>query len=105
MSVVTDIILVTGIDDGGAEDEHPNADRLSAYLEREHNGHHLLKTDGHAGGNKAMQCDVFMAAINFLDHDAFVEWFRSIEWESPEKAQLMLKCEDCDRFEIFTPEI
>lgn len=102
MSVVTDIILVTFLNDGAKRDnEHPNADRLSAYLEREHD-RDLQKVDEHAGGDKMMQCDVFMAAINHLDKDEFVKLFRSIEWEWPEKTQLMIKGEWDDRFEIFT---
>jgi hypothetical protein len=106
MSVVTDIILVTGIDDGAErEDEHPNADRLSAYLEREHGGRGLAKVDQHAGGRKAMQCDVFMAAVNFLDKDAFLAWFHAIEWHDPEQVQLMLKGEQEERLTIITPEI
>ncbi len=106
MSVVTDIILVTFIDDGAAiEEEHPNADKLSAYLEKTHGQPGLIKADQHAGGRKAMQCDVFLAAVNWLDKDAFLDWFKAIEWDMPECVQLMLKGENDDAFTIYTPEI
>ncbi len=106
MSHVADIIFMTSIDDGSnVEDSHPNADKLSAYLVRNHNGAYLVKVDDHAGGNKAMQCDVFMAAINYLDIDEFVEWFHGIEWEYPESVQLLIKDEHDDQFSMYTPKI
>jgi hypothetical protein len=98
MSHVSDIILITAIEDGAAvESDHPNADRLSEYL-RENHKSSLIQVDGHAGGNKAVQADVFMAAINYLDIPAFVAAFKSVHWEIPECAQLLIKDEHDDRF-------
>ncbi len=106
MSHVTDIIFTTAIEDGAEIDySHPNTDKLSAYLEKKHNGATLVKVDGHAGGRKAMQCDVFMAAINYMDIDAFVEWFNGIEWEYPESVQLLIKDECDDLFAVYVPKI
>jgi len=104
MSHVADIILVTCIDDGAeADDCHPNADKLNAYLKNNHNGAGLVKVDNYAGGNKAMQVDVFMAAINYLNIDAFVEWFRGVEWQDPECVQLLIKNEHDNRFTAYIP--
>jgi len=104
MSHVTDIILMTSIDDGAGDREgHPNADKLSAYIEKNHRGHTLVRVDCHAGGNKGMQCDVFMSAINHMDIEAFVAWFHGIEWERPESVQLLVKDEHDDRFTMYCP--
>ena len=102
MSVVTDMILVTAIDDGGGEDKHPNADRLNAWIREAHGPTEALKkVDQHAGGNKAVQCDVFVGAINYLDEKGLIAAFRGVQWESPDCAQLMLKGEQKDRFTVY----
>lgn len=104
MSHVADIILITSIEDGGENgNDHPNRDKLSAYLEKNHSGATLVKVDGHAGGRKAMQCDVFMAAINYMDIDGFVSWFGKIKWEYPESVQLLIKDENDDLFAVYVP--
>lgn len=104
MSRVTDIILITAIDDGASTDqEHPNVDQLNDYLKSQHGGCSLVQVDHRAGGSKAMQCDVFMAAINYLDHGALLAHLEAISWETPECVQLMLKGEEEDRFSIFRP--
>jgi hypothetical protein len=106
MSHVADIIFTTAIEDGAETDgAHPNTDKLSAYIEKNHSGATLVKVDSHAGGSKAMQCDVFMAAINYMDIDAFVAWFQGIEWEYPESVQLLIKDEHEDLFTVYVPKI
>ena len=103
MSYVTDIILVTMIDDGAElEDTQPNADQLSRYLSVNHGGACLNKMDAYAGGNKAMQCDVFMGAVRSMDAAIFIEAFKAIEWEFPECAQLFIKEENDDCFTVHT---
>jgi hypothetical protein len=103
MSSVTDIILSTTIEDGATEEEtHPNADVLSNWLVTNYKGG-LVKVDQLAGGNKAMQRDVFLAAINYLDHEAFLALFHSVNWEWPEDVQLLLKGEHDDVFTVHTP--
>ena len=104
MSVVTDILLCTAIDDGApAEDKRPNADALSAWLVQRHGpACELKKLDGYAGGNKAMQCDVFGVAVNYCDTDELVAAFRAVKWQYPESAQLLVKEEDWDAFRLFT---
>ncbi len=105
MSNVTDIILSTAIEDGASkQDEHPNVDLLNAYIKKEHNWA-LIRVDQYAGGGKKVQCDVFMAAINYLNIDEFVKHFHTISWECPECVQLMLKGEHDDKFTIYEPQI
>ncbi len=102
MSHVTDIILITFIDDGGIEDAHPNVDLLNEYL-TQHNHGQLIKVDGYAVGHKVMQCDVFLSAANFLYIDEFVKEFNKVPWEDPDSVQLLLKDEEDDRFTVYTP--
>ena len=54
----------------------------------------MEKVDKYAGGDKAMQCSIFLASINYLDIEQFTVLFRSIPWENPEMVQLFLKDED-----------
>lgn len=108
MSSVTDIILVTGIDDGAIRDAaQPNADKLNAWLNEfmvcPVNGGALVKVDRLARGDKAMQCDVFITAINYLDHEEFLAAFHAIQWASPECVQLMMKGEHDDLFTVYRP--
>jgi hypothetical protein len=95
MSRVTDLVLITSISDGGGEDEHPNVDKLSAWLTENHRCA-FQRVDQHAGGNKAMQCDVFLVAVNYLDADGFLAQFRAIEWDSPEAVVLIVNAEEMD---------
>lgn len=105
MSHVTDIVLLTAIDDGGHDDEHPNVDRLEDWLKREYSPHvRLVKVDQHAIGTKAMQCDVFITAINYLNIEGFVEAFRAIPWGMPDCVQLLIKDEHDERFTVHLPE-
>lgn len=102
MSVVTDIVLLTAIDDGGIEDEHPNVDLLNNWIQANHGpAETLKKVDQHGGGNKAMQCDVFVGAVNFLDVPGLIEAFMVTPWDMPECAQLLLKEEQEERFKLY----
>ena len=86
MSTVTDIILITATDD--SENFAPEFG--------------LKRVDGYAGGNKAMQCDVLMSAMNALtvEPDEIVAWFHGIKLHAPECAQLLLKEEHEDVFTV-----
>jgi hypothetical protein len=104
MSHVADIILVTMIDDGGEREDHtPNANRLSDWLAVQHGlANRLVQVNGLAGGNKVMQCDVFVCATNYLAIEDFVREFRAIPWQYPESAQLFIKNEGDDAFTVYT---
>ena len=98
MSHVTDIIIVTMLDDGGGEDCHPNVDLIA-----EKAGIWFEKASDKVGGNKAMQADVFLAAVNCLDIDNFVSIFGSVKWEYPDCVQLFLKDEHENVFTVYNP--
>jgi hypothetical protein len=99
MSRITDIILTTMLEDGGDEDEHPNVALLNDHLRSKGEGS-LNKVSESAGGNRGMQCDVFIAANNYMDTQPFIDKFKSIKWEWPESAQLFIKEEEDDFFTI-----
>ncbi len=107
MSHVTDILLCTSIDDGGiSQDEHPNFHLFNDWLIGRYKRPIIFKQiNQFAGGGKAMQCDVFCAAINFCDIPELVEHFRLINWEHPECAQLFIKDENDDKFVVFNAMI
>jgi len=65
----------------------------------------MIKVDDFAGGGKAIQCDLFIAAINHLNISEFLEEFYQIEWEAPEYIRLMLKDEQEERFSIYVPKM
>ena len=93
MSSVTDIILVTMPDS-----EQTNVERLNAV------GNLVLTpTSRHmVGSGKNMQCEVFICAKNFLDHEDFIAAFRAIQWDCPERVQLMLKGESDELFTVYS---
>jgi hypothetical protein len=62
-----------------------------------------VQLDQKAGGNKAMQCDLMLAAINYLDEEDLLERFNATAWLSPDCVQLMLKGEEDDTFTVYSP--
>lgn len=96
MSVVTDIILVTETD----ELLHVGDD---SFLDTSKLSNHLVEVGGLAGGNKHMQCDVFAAAINHLDHEDLIRRFRFMKWNNPDSVQLFIRREEDDLFKVYTP--
>lgn len=86
MSVVTDVILITAVDE---DNEKGIVARL--FLER---------VDHPAGGNKAMQCGVYMGAFNHLVIERFIQNVRALKWHDRECVQLMVKEEDDNQFRI-----
>ncbi len=102
MSIVTNLILTTSPGDGGSEDEHPNVDKLNAWLCKAHGPAETLKqVDQCGGGNRALECDVFVGAVSYLDWAELIAAFKGIPWESSDCVQLMLKGQEDDRFTIY----
>ncbi|MEP4890715.1 MAG: hypothetical protein ABJV04_11865 [Aliiglaciecola sp.] len=105
MTDITNIILITSMDDGAwANSDHGNADILYEYLRTNYRGESLTKVDHHGGGNKGMTCDIFMAGIDYIDKDKLIEKFNSIQWDRPEKVQLLIKGRKDDVFSVYRPK-
>lgn len=75
MSVVTNVILITFID----EDISP----LLAWLKAEERGL-LHEISDHAGGNKALERDLWVGAFNYLDDQEFLRQVFLCKFEWPE---------------------
>lgn len=96
MSHVTDIIL---IDSGLNYSKYFK--EIERWLEEHHHWCSLRQLNEKAGGNKVMQCDVFMGAFNHMDIEAFIEYFNSVEWNDREGIQLLIKDEHDDEFTMW----
>lgn len=111
MSHVADIILVTALSDGcfeqfdrlpeNPEERNVNADKVGKWLFDTYRCR-FVQVDGASGGNKCMQANVFLCAVNYLDILELVRVFRSVQWESPESAQLFIKDEHDDAFTVYS---
>ncbi len=93
MSSVTDIILITAVED-------PGIGHVNAYLITKTNHGQLIEVSDYAGGAKYMECDVYAMAANYLEADALIEVFHNTPWEHPDKVQLLLKGSHEQRFEL-----
>ena len=106
MNSVTDIILITMINDGGSDQDKsrtPNADIISNHIKQIHPLYGLIKVDPYAEEKQSMQCDIFMCATGVLDTAGLIELFNHIKWQDPDAVQLMLKQGHDDAFSIHTP--
>lgn len=104
MTDISNVILLTSIDDGAwMESDHGNADILTDYLHKHYQSDTFAKVDEHGGGKKKMSCDIFMAAVDYLNKDELLERFWSIKWERPEQVQLLIKGAQDKRFEVYLP--
>lgn len=80
MSHVANIILTTAIG------EESKAQQVIDYLDNKHNiKDSLVELTNLAGGNKHMECRVYLGAINCLNIDAFLKHAGSILWECETK--------------------
>lgn len=111
MSYVANLILITSPDDGAMGN---NADLVSAVqlgwaLKRiqGYTGSQsiLKKVSQFAGGNKRMEVDVFLCAVNNLDVKEFLDAVKAVQWEMPERVQVLLKNENDEKFNDITPKL
>lgn len=51
-----------------------------------------------AGGGKAVEADVWMAAFNGLEPTDLLNHLRTIEWDHPEDVQLIIKEQDDEQW-------
>jgi len=101
MTCITNIILTTSTYDGAwMNSDYGSVDMLNEYIYKNYQGSMLKNVVSHAGGNKAMSCDVFMAAVDYLNVEEFIDKFLNIKWDKPKEVQLLIKGENEP---IFTP--
>lgn len=103
MSSVTDIILTCSVleDEGGTTDApYPAIESVNKYL-RDANKGVLVHLNGHEGGHRAWQVEVFGGAFNYLDHEDFVRALKSAPWQEPEAVTLLVQGEHDDTMREF----
>ncbi|MGH1374631.1 MAG: hypothetical protein ACRBBW_21520 [Cellvibrionaceae bacterium] len=105
MTDITNVILVTSADDGAwMESDHGSYDILYEYLRKNYQGDYLIKVDEQGGGKKRMTCDVFIGAIDYLNREELLETFNAINWQYPDKVQLLLRNSRDNTFKVYTVE-
>ena len=104
MSIISNVILTTAIYDGAwSQSDYGSVDILNDYLRKHYQGTCFNIVHDKAGGNQQMTCDIFIAAVDYLDVDALVNQFLTIEWQKPEQAQLMIRSNLDDKFQLYSP--
>lgn len=102
MTCITNLILTTAVHDGAwMNSDYGSVDTLNDYLYKHYQGARLNCVVSHAGGRKPMSCDVFIAAIDYLNIDEFITLFYQVPWDKPEEAQLMLRTEGQATFTLY----
>jgi hypothetical protein len=89
MSVVTNIILTATTDESGVIELNK---RLLADI-----GCYFNKVDAYAGGNKHIEADVWMIAINHFDRLGFMQHIKSVYWEAPDVLAVFVLTENVHR--------
>jgi hypothetical protein len=98
MSHVTDIILTLPIDSPKVEFVwlKPESGELDGGKPI-----HFTRVDGFAGGDRAMQCDVYLSAMNYPSIPALLRWFMKDD-AVPLQSQMMVKDEHEDMFTVYS---
>ena len=98
MSHVTDIILI----DSGL---HLHEVReINKYLQDNYNSGLQQIDSMFGGGNKAIQCDIWIGAYNHMDIDLFLNFFYSLRCVFKKEVQLLLKDEHDECFTLYERE-
>lgn len=93
MSYVTNVILLCGLsEESGGEDVYPAIDELNKWLTDSNYQHAgLFHLNGHEGGHKAWEAEVFGGAFNYLSIDEFMKKVSAVKWEQPDCVQVLFK--------------
>ncbi len=95
MSRVTNMMILTFVRESGIEEVN------KWLVENEHQP--LVEISEHAGGPRAMECRVWAAAQNYLDHEKFEEFVKTVRWQHLDHVQVLLKGQHDDLFSMVTP--
>jgi hypothetical protein len=92
MSCVSNVILLTFIEDQGIKDVQLWLSRAGALP--------LNQIDGFSGGTKAVEHEIWAGAYNWLDVPEFIKAVKNASWEFPSDVQLLIKEESDDLFSL-----
>jgi len=106
MSNVTSVILsfdaLEEEDENGEKEFYWNMVRINAWLDARGYGYFGDVNDC-AGGRKALQKPVFIAAFDHFEVESFCEFLRSLRWERPENVQVLVQGENERKFRLIEP--
>lgn len=90
MSWVTNILITCGVGEEDGDDKFPPIDRVNEWLLA--NGQHagLSHLNGHEGGHKAWEVDVFGGAFNYLPIEDFIKAVAAAKWDQPDRVQVWI---------------
>lgn len=96
MSVVTNI-MISGLFD---DNEVPIVEKQLKRLTDPFKPFQIAE----AGGPKNLECDVYVAAFNYLDVDKFVTIIRQLEkllcWNTYQDVQIFIKTQEADKWHV-----
>lgn len=111
MSTITDLILITCIDDAVVinNKEFLNVNRINQWLKENIERpadtiKDLLEVSGMSyPGNPILQCDVFIGAYRSFETEELIEVFNAVPWQYPESVMLLIKEEYDESFTTHLP--
>lgn len=92
MSVVTNIMLAGII-------HEDDVDKFNAFLKEKYRAP-MNRINREAGGNKAMEADVWGGAYNHFDEHSFIAFLRTIKWYFGVPPTLLINRQEDDHFFI-----
>lgn len=94
--MVTNVILICSLEEDDA------LAQLNKLLLLSETYSHVIPfqwlTNKNTSGNRAVDCEICVAAFNYMGEDEFVEMINSIAWKYPEEFQLFLKRQEEYKF-------
>lgn len=101
MSIVTNVIILAAL---GPEGPDVEIERLNELLRNVSGRGQFQEVSEHAGGNKAMECRVYLGTFNLGDSEEIVRTIFSAPWDNPEQVQILTKEQGEDVFTLHSPE-
>lgn len=108
MSVVTNIIVAYSLSE---EDRHGDrgewvVERLNEFFGPEEDGFVLPAGDWWYGGSKALENPILVGAFNHLDLFRFLSHVAAIDWEEPDRVQVMAAEQEDGQYAVWnlTPD-
>jgi hypothetical protein len=98
MSVITNIILKTSIEEAGVSAFEKEL-FLGVIPQRQNP---LVKVDDFTK-SRAFECDLYITALNYIDILDLLDAMNKTKWEFPEEVQLMIQEQSEDVFTIYIP--
>lgn len=93
MSLVTNVVLKTAVQDAGLIGGINSALKDKGFVSCDDESLPF----GWYAGTKALECEIFPGAFNYLDLDAMIYAIRTVPWDQPGSVQLFIQEQNEDR--------